>query len=341
MVTVHSRLIANEEEERSPLNTNQAHVDETSESRPCEVPELDPDVLISSLNQCLKRGLDAAAQGIPSTQVPGLEKVDPKKFGISLTLLDGTTCAVGDSEEPFSMQSVSKLFALTTLLTRLPDSWNQIGWEPTQASFKSLSVLEMRDGHPQNPFVNAGALVVTDLLISSFGDGLDPTLKQLREQSGNKNITVDESIAEAEFATSHINNAVAHLLAGSGRIDNSIEEVLMSYFRQCAIAASATDISRAAIFLADRSPKIRVLEMESRRRVNAVLLTAGAYNAAGDVAYRVGLPVKSGIGGGVVGVLPGVGTICAWSPPLDDRGNSVGALAALEDFSRRTGWSLF
>lgn len=304
-------------------------------------PAIDPVRLTEVLAECRRIGLEASTAGVPSAQVPGLEKVPKDKFGISVTLLNGNTISVGDSDEPFSMQSISKLFSLVALLTQLSDAWKFIGWEPSQASFKSVSVLEMHNGQPQNPFVNAGALVVTDLLLQTFGDGLTPTLQLLQEQSGNSEISVNEAIAKAEFQTSHINSAIAHLLANAGRITQPIDTVLMSYFRQCAISASTADISRATLFLADRSSGIHVLDAESRRRVNAVLLTAGAYNAAGDVAYRVGLPVKSGIGGGMVGLLPGTGTICIWSPPLDERGNSVGALAAFEEFSRKTGWSVF
>lgn len=305
------------------------------------MPETRPAVLREIIEESVSKGLVAAGRGEPTKLVPGLEKVPSEKFGFSVALLNGETISCGNAKEKFSLQSITKLFALVALLQRYPDAWDEIGWEPTEHSFRSLTELEARDGRPRNPFVNAGALVVTDKLKTLSGDGLSPTLELIREQSGNPKITSAASIARAELSSAHVNTAIAHILADAGRIDNPIPVLLRNYFRQCAIEASVEDTAKAALFLAHKSQRHHVIEFENRRRVNAVMLTAGMYNAAGDLAYRLGIPVKSGIGGGIVGVLPGVGSVCVWSPPLDERGNSVGGLIALEEFSRKARWSIF
>ncbi len=308
----------------------------SAETRPAALQEI---IEIASA-----KGLAASGKGTPSTQIPGLDTVEPESFAFSVALLDGTLVSGGQSAVPFSLQSITKLFSLTALLELQPDVWGEIGWEPTDASFRSLTELEARGGRPRNPFVNAGALVVTDKLHTLTGNGLQPTLDLIRRESGNSSIKSVAKIARAEWEHANLNTAIAHLLTEHGRLQNPIPAVLRSYFRQCAIAASTDDIARSALFLARRDHPGSAppsLSPETRRRVNAVLLTAGMYSAAGDIAYRVGIPVKSGIGGGIVGVLPGVGTVSVWSPPLDEKGNSLGGIAALEEFSRQSGWSLF
>lgn len=293
------------------------------------------------MEAAIAKGLVAAGRGQTTDLIPDLRAVPPEKFGFSVALLTGEQISVGDTRERFSLQSITKLFSLVALLQRDPDAWDEVGWEPTSHSFRSLTELEERGGKPRNPFVNAGALVVTDRLKTLAGDGFLPTLQLIQQQSGNAKIRSVPSVARAEFAHAHVNTAIAHLLANVGRIQNPIPQLLRNYFRQCAIEASTDDTARAALFLAQKDQHQVVLSFEDRRRVNAVLLTAGMYNAAGDIAYRVGMPVKSGIGGGIVGVLPGVGTVCVWSPPLDETGNSVGGLVALEEFSRLARWSIF
>lgn len=306
-----------------------------------DAPETRPAALAEILDASIAKGLVSAGRGEVTRLVPGLDRVPPEKFGFSVALLNGETVSRGDAGTRFSLQSITKLFALVALLQHDPHAWDDVGWGPTSHSFRSLTELEEHGGRPRNPFVNAGALVVTDRLKTLTGDGLLPTLELIRELSGNARIASVASVARAEFANAHVNSAIAHLLAEAGRIANPIPLLLRNYFRQCAIEASTDDTARAALFLARKDQKHHVLGFEERRRVNAVLLTAGMYNAAGDLAYRVGIPVKSGIGGGIVGVLPGVGAVCVWSPPLDERGNSVGGLVALEEFSRRARWSIF
>ncbi len=303
-------------------------------------PETRPEALGEIVEASIAKGLVAAGRGSVTTLVPELASAPAEAFGFAIALLNGTTIVRGDTAT-FSLQSITKLFALVALLREEPQAWNDVGWEPTEQAFRSLAELEARNGQPKNPFVNAGALVVTDMLHSRNGDGLHPTLELIRELSGNPSIRFSNRVARSEQAHAHSNSAIAHLLAEAGRIQTPIPTLLRAYFRQCAIEASAEDTARAALFLAAKGQQRHVLDFENRRRVNAVLLTAGMYNAAGDLAYRIGIPVKSGIGGGIVGVLPGVGSVCVWSPPLDGKGNSIGGLAALEHFSRSARWSIF
>jgi len=286
------------------------------------------------------RGAQASHAGRVSTQIPALGEVDPERFGLAVSLLDGTEVVVGDADVPFSLQSVTKLFALCCLLCEEPTAWEHVGWDASDAGYGSVSALEQNAGRPRNPFVNAGALVVTDRLLHHTGDAAGAVTALLADLSGEP-VGRDHDVAASEAAHDHRNRAIAHVLAEHDRLLHPIDDVLAQYFDQCSITASPRAVARSAGLLARRGNGPGPLDPASVRRVNAVLLTAGMYGAAGDIAYRVGLPAKSGIGGGVVAVMPGVGSICVWSPRLDPTGNSIGAVVAIEEFARLTGWSVF
>jgi glutaminase len=288
----------------------------------------------------LSLGRAAAPQGRVSTQIPALSHVDPTLFGIAVSNMSGIEIAEGDATTAFSLQSLSKLFALCSLLSIEPTAWDHVGWAPSDAGYGSVAELELHRGQPRNPFVNAGALVVTDRLLEHTGDAPEAVCRLLEQLSG-EDVRIDEAVARSETASDHRNRAIAHVLAENGRLIHDVADVLRQYFRQCAIAATASAVSRACLFLSDRGRSRGPLDEPTVRRVNAVLLTGGMYNAAGDIAYRVGLPAKSGIGGGVVAVMPGQGVVCAWSPPLDQTGNSLGGVIAIEEFARLAGWSVF
>ncbi|WP_029368690.1 glutaminase A [Mycobacterium sp. UM_WWY] len=296
---------------------------------------------IEYLHAAAERGRQAARDGLVSTQIPALADVSATKFAMAVAGVDGTLLHTGDSAEVFSIQSLSKLFALCALLRFDPGAWQDIGWGPTNADYGSVAELERSHGKPANPFVNSGALVVTDRLISHAGDATAATIELLRTSDKSAVFESDARTARSEYLTGHRNSAIAHVLAEHGRLQNPIDEVLRQYFAQCAITADVRALARAALFLADRSEAANVLDESSTRRVNAVLLTSGMYGAAGDIAYRIGLPAKSGIGGGVLAVMPGHGVICVWSPPLDPAGNSAGGVAAIEEFARLARWSVF
>jgi len=225
----------------------------------------------------------------------------------------------------------------------LSHAWDKVGWDPTSSGYGSVAELERHSGRPRNPFVNSGALVVTDRLHALTQAAARRTAELIARCSGTAaprhSVAIDPRMAASEARADHRNVAIAHVLAEHGRLQTPIAELLEQYFSQCAITATTTDLARASLFLASRDAD--VLDAPSIRRVNAVMLTAGMYGAAGEIAYRVGLPAKSGIGGGIVAVMPGRGVVAVWSPPLDGQGSSCGGVAALEEFTRLSGWSVF
>lgn len=277
--------------------------------------------------------------------IPALATVDPRRFGLAVATLDGELYGIGDWREPFSLQSISKLFALALTLAADGDRlWTRVGREPSGNPFNSLVQLEYEHGIPRNPFINAGALVLTDRLLSLTGDARGALRDLVRTESGNPAVDFDPEVAASEAEHSHRNAALAHFMASCGNIENPVDLVLEHYIWQCALAASCADLARAGSFLARhglRADGTRLFSRSEAKRINSVLLTCGTYDAAGEFAYRVGLPGKSGVGGGILAVVPGRCTICVWSPGLDAKGNSVAGVAALDLFTTRTGWSVF
>ncbi|WP_413761003.1 glutaminase [Streptomyces sp. MMBL 11-3] len=297
----------------------------------------------------LDRIADEIAQtptrGRPADYIPALAACDPARFGMAVAELDGTVYGVGDWRQPFSAQSITKVFTLALDLAREADElWEHVGREPSGNPFNSLVQLEYENGIPRNPFINAGALVVTDRLHTRTGDAAGTLLDFLRTESDNDRLAIDEDVAASEAAHGDRNAALGHFLASYGNIGNPVPVLLDAYFRQCSVAASCADLALATGFLARhgiRSDGSRLLTQRQAKQVNAVMLTCGTYDAAGEFAYRVGLPGKSGVGGGVIAVVPGRCTLCAWSPGLDEQGNSVAGVAALDRFTTLTGLSVF
>ena len=284
-------------------------------------------------------------RGRAADYIPALAACDPRSFGMAVAEPDGTVYGVGDWREPFSTQSITKVFTLALDLAREGDElWEHVGREPSGNPFNSLVQLEYENGIPRNPFINAGALVVTDRLHSRTQDAAGALLSFLREESGNPALGFDEEVAASESAHGDRNAALAHFMAAYGNIDNDIRALLDQYFRQCSVRASCADLALATTFLARhgiRADGTRLLTRSQAKQINAIMLTCGTYDAAGDFAYRVGLPGKSGVGGGVIAVVPGRCTLCVWSPGLDERGNSVAGVAALDRFTTLTGLSVF
>ncbi|MFC6705072.1 glutaminase [Flexivirga alba] len=283
--------------------------------------------------------------GSVADYIPALAAVDPAQFGIAVALPNGECYGAGDWTKPFSLQSISKLFTLALALSGDDESiWWRVGREPSGNAFNSLVQLEYENGVPRNPFINAGALVVTDHLAGVFGDATKAVLDFLRTESGNAEIDCDEEVAASEEAHGDRNLAMAHFLASYGNIHGDVRSIADQYVRQCAIAINCRDLALAGLFLARhglRRDDTRMLSPSNTKRINAVLLTCGMYDAAGEFAYRVGLPGKSGVGGGILAVVPGRCTIAVWGPGLDRRGNSVAGVAALDRFTELTGWSVF
>jgi glutaminase len=284
-------------------------------------------------------------RGSPADYIPALAARDPRRFGMAVAELDGTVYGVGDWRQPFSAQSLTKVFTLALVLAREGDAlWEHVGREPSGNPFNSLVQLEYENGIPRNPFINAGALVVTDRLYTETGDTVGTLLDFLRAESGNAQLAINKDVAASESAHGDRNAALGYFMASYGNIGNPVPVLLDQYFRQCSIEASCADLAVATGFLARhgvRADGTRLLTRSQAKQVNAVMLTCGTYDAAGEFAYRVGLPGKSGVGGGIIAVVPGRCTLCVWSPGLDERGNSVAGVAALERFTTLTGLSVF
>ncbi|RJQ79100.1 glutaminase A [Pseudonocardiaceae bacterium YIM PH 21723] len=276
-------------------------------------------------------------------EIPALAKVDPRFFGIAFAGVDGSVVGVGDWTRQFSIQSISKLFSLALLLSLDGDEvWQHVGRHPSAAPYNELP--EIGGPVPRNPFINAGALVVVGRLLELMDDPRRSLLDLLRVESGNPSLRVDENVVESERAHGGRNAVIADLIATSGRLSRPSGQLLEQYLHQCAIAMSCAELAKAGLFLARGgvlSDGRALLSGSTTKRLNATLLTCGAYGASSDMAYSVGLPLKTGIGGGILGVLPGIGTVCAWSPSLDAHGNSIAAAKAMSLFTTLTGWSVF
>ena len=286
-------------------------------------------------------------QGRVASYIPALAEVPPRQFGMAVALVDGSTYSVGDAHTPFSLQSITKLFTFVLALKTVGDAlWQRVGREPSGAAFNSMVQLETEKGIPRNPFINAGALVITDILTTRYAHLDYALLGALRRLTDDPDLNWNARIAKSERDTAHRNMALAYFMKSYGNFVNEPELVLDNYCRQCATEMSCAQLAQATMFLAnagrdlgrDGQPDEQFLAADDARRVNALMLTCGAYDAAGDFAYRIGLPVKTGVGGGIVAIAPGVGTIAVWAPELDAKGNSVLGAFALERLVQHTGW---
>ena len=287
-------------------------------------------------------------RGEVATYIPELANVDPQRFGIAVIGVDGEVATGGDFDLPFSIQSVSKVFTLTLALGKAGDRlWRRVGREPSGSPFNSIVQLEFERGKPRNPFINAGAIAVTDLILSGHQprEALGEIVRFIRFLADDQAITIDENVAASEQRTGFRNAALANYMKSFGVLENPVDLALGVYFHQCAIAMSCRQLAHAGLFLAmsGRNPATghQVIQAERARRINAVMLTCGHYDGSGEFAYRVGLPGKSGVGGGILCIAPGKASIAVWSPGLDAAGNSHLGRVALEALTRRMGWSIF
>jgi glutaminase len=287
-------------------------------------------------------------RGDVATYIPELARIDPKQFGIVVVDSEGNVAAAGDSDVPFSIQSVSKVFTLTLALGKAGDRlWKRVGREPSGSPFNSIVQLERERGIPRNPFINAGAIAVTDLILSGHQprEALGEILRFMQYLADDASITIDNAVAASEQRTGFRNAALANYMKSFGVLDNPVEYTLGVYYHHCAIAMSCRQLAMAGRFLAqfgnNPSTGLPVVNPERARRINAIMLTCGHYDGSGEFAYRVGLPGKSGVGGGIMAIAPGKASIAVWSPGLDTSGNSHLGRIALEALTKRLGWSIF
>ena len=285
-------------------------------------------------------------RGKVASYIPRLACVPADRFGMAIATLDGELYTVGDADELFSIQSISKVFTLNLALEALgADLWKRVGREPSGNAFNSLVQLERERGIPRNPFINAGAHVIADVILSNTADARGKLLQFVRDRADNTSIIMDEEVARSEREAGFRNFALANFLRSFNNLENSVENVLDFYFHQCALQMSCADLARAFLHLANAGVCRRndgiVIQPDRVKRINALMMTCGTYDAAGEFAFRVGLPAKSGVGGGIVAVVPNVMTVVVWSPALDEKGNSLAGAAALDRFTELTGLSVF
>ncbi len=280
--------------------------------------------------------------------IPALARVDPRHFGIAIVTCDGRVAAVGDAGTPFSVQSISKVFTLTLALNKLgSDLWDRVGREPSGSPFNSIVQLEQEKGVPRNPLINAGALVVSDALLA----GGDPKttiagiVAFMRQLACDQTVDIDPDVAASEAQAGFRNASLANFLKGFGKLQSPVADVLEVYFNQCALRMTCLQLARAGLYLAnggvDPLSQAKVTTPVRTRRINAIMMTSGHYDASGDFAFRVGLPGKSGVGGGILAIAPRRAAIAVWSPGLNAAGNSMVGALALQRLVSLTGWSVF
>lgn len=287
-------------------------------------------------------------KGKVADYIPALAAIPPERFGIAVVMADGTCHMAGDAQQAFSIQSISKVFALTMALGAVGDQlWQRVGREPSGSAFNSIVQLESEHGIPRNPFINAGAIVVSDILLGRYEprEAIGEMLRFVRALAGDDSIVIDENVARGEQETGYRNMALANYMRAFGNIRHPVDKVLGLYFHQCALAMSCRQLALAGRYLMarGRNPDTgrSVVSPQRARRINALMLTCGHYDGSGEFAFRTGLPGKSGVGGGILAIAPGVASIAVWSPGLNERGNSLAGTLALERLVQATGWSVF
>ncbi len=285
-------------------------------------------------------------QGKVADYIPELAHISPRKFGMAVQTIEGELFRIGDAAEKFSIQSISKVFTLTMAMQLEGDTlWQRIGREPSGTAFNSLVQLEYENGIPRNPFINAGALVVTDIILSHRGNARQSVLDFMHKLCKQAAIDFDHAVAHSERETGFRNAALGYFLKSFGNLNNDTNSVLDAYFHHCSLAMNCIEVARAGTYLANGGKlpwnNEVIVTSNQAKYINSLMLTCGTYDSVGDFAYRVGLPGKSGVGGGILAVMPNEFSICVWSPGLNASGNSLAGTKALELFTTMTGISIF
>ncbi len=295
-----------------------------------------------------ERLLNRTDRGEVASYIPELARVPIDQFGMAVFTADGETILAGDAQTPFSIQSVSKVFTLTLALGKVGDRlWSRVGREPSGNAFNSIVQLEYEQGKPRNPFINAGAIAVTDTLLAGHAprEVLGEILRFIRFIAEDESIIIDKQVARSEQQTGFLNVALANYMRAFDVLENPVDHTLGVYFHHCALVMTCRQLARAGRYLAVSGrltgKGVSVISTERARRINALMLTCGHYDGSGDFAFRVGLPGKSGVGGGILAVAPGKASIAVWSPGLDRNGNSLLGTMALELLAKEMRWSVF
>lgn len=297
------------------------------------------------LNEIYADAKRAKEKGTIASYIPELAHVDKNNFGIHLRTLDGFEYGVGNFNTLFSIQSISKVLALSKAMALIGESvWERVDVEPSGHPFNQLALLEIENGIPRNPLINSGAIVIADILLTHLKNPKEDFLKYVRNLANDASINFNLEVAESERNTGFKNYAAANLLKSFNNLVNPVDAVLDFYFHQCSIEMTCSQLSKTFFFLANKGAclkNVAYLKESQAKRINAIMLTCGFYDEAGEFAFEVGLPGKSGVGGGIVALLPDQYTIVTWSPGLNKKGNSLLGMQALEQFTTKTKLSIF
>lgn len=276
------------------------------------------------------------------------EGLSPGPFGIAVATANGELLSAGAAQTAFPLQSIAKVFALELALCAIGDDvFKRVGREPSGDPFNSIVDLERTAGLPRNPFVNAGALAVVDILVEALNEDAqaDAVVNFVRHHSGQSAIDLNQEVLASEHEAGDLNRAMMSFMRHHGNLHSPLDEVMEAYVRQCAIMLDCEGLARTGLFLARtrRDPADEEADAIARRmrKLLALMMTCGHYDGSGDFALRVGLPAKSGVGGGILAVVPETAALAVWSPNLDQHGNSMLGVRALEMLAHRTGWSVF
>lgn len=281
-----------------------------------------------------------------ASYIPELARVDPNKFGVCLSTVDNRQFSYGNATDRFSIQSIAKVLALS-MTYKMPggEIWERVGVEPSGSPFNSLVQLEADNGIPRNPLINAGALVVCDILLSNLKNPLADFMTFIRDVADNPYLNYSHRIAESEKSIGYRNIALCYFIKSFGNINNHPKDVLEFYFMLCSIEMSCVELSKTFLFLANQGRKTsdnkEILTLSQAKRINAIMQMCGFYDESGEFAYEVGLPGKSGVGGGIVAIHPNTYSIAVWSPRLNKKGNSFRGMKFLELFTTETASSIF
>lgn len=278
--------------------------------------------------------------------IPELAEIDPAKFGVCLSTTSGEQYGFGDFKEKFSIQSIGKVLSLTLAFQQKGEAlWERVGVEPSGNPFNSLWQLEYEKGKPRNPLINSGAIVICDMLCTLYDDPLNELLSFVRKVSGNDEIGCNKQVAESEKKLGFRNAALINLMKSCHNINNEIDEVMDLYYHMCSIEMSCEELANTFLLYANHGKRLTtdepVITSSMAKRINAIMQTCGFYDEAGEYTFKVGLPGKSGIGGGIVAIQPGHFAVAVWSPKLNRKGNSVKGMQLLEVLTTKTGLSIF
>lgn len=285
-------------------------------------------------------------KGQLASYIPELANVDSQNFGIYISTIDNLNFGVGDCYDKFSIQSMAKVLSLSLAYSIIGEKlWERVGVEPSGTAFNSLVQLEADKGIPRNPFINAGSIVISDILLSNLENPKEDFLAFVRGISNNSELDYSHKIAASEKSVGFRNIALCNFIKSLGNIQNEPSEVLDLYFDLCSLEMNCKELSELFLFLANNGRNIfdnnSILTKSQSKRINALMQTCGFYDESGEFAFKVGLPGKSGVGGGIIAIHPNQYAIAVWSPKLNEKGNSYKGMRFLEEFTTKSELSIF